>query len=145
MGAVTVLSFGAKLGALIEEDTKMTYRIYAVRLFCLNWEETFTFYRDVLEWTPGFHDADMGWAEFPLEGTAIALERADPDDAEAASLVGRFVGVSLAVDDIDATFASLVERGVDFTGPPERQPWGGTLAHFRDPAGNILTLLGGTQ
>ena len=123
----------------------MTYRMYAVRLFCLNTEETFTFYRDVLGWTPGFHDAEMGRAEFPLEGAAIALERADPDDPETASLVGRFVGVSLAVDDIDATYASLVEKSFDFTAPPERQPWGGTLAHFRDPARNVLNLLGGTQ
>jgi hypothetical protein len=31
---------------------------------------------------------------------------------------------------------------VVFDGPPERQIWGGTLAHFRDHAGNVLTLLG---
>ena len=58
----------------------MTYRMYAVRLFCLNSEETFTFYHDVLGWAPGFHDAEMGRAEFPLEGATIALERADPSD-----------------------------------------------------------------
>jgi hypothetical protein len=30
----------------------------------------------------------------------------------------------------------------DFVGPPEKEPWGGVLAHLRDPDGNILTLLG---
>ena len=110
MSAVTGLSNGAMFGIVGREGHKMTYRMYAVRLFCLNSEETFTFYRDVLGWTPGFHDAEMGRAEFPLEGAAIALERADPDDPETASLVGWFVGVSLAVDDIDATYASLVEK-----------------------------------
>ena len=34
------------------------------------------------------------------------------------------------------------ERGVQFIEPPEKQPWGGVLAHLRDPDGNILTLLG---
>lgn len=122
----------------------MDYRIYAIRLFSLKWEESFAFYRDVLGRTPGFHDEGMGWAEFPLEGgAAIALERADPGDAEAVALVGRFVGVSLAVDDIDATYDTLVARGVVFESPPEKQPWGGTLAHFKDPDGNIMTLLGG--
>lgn len=33
-------------------------------------------------------------------------------------------------------------RGVHFTDPPEEQPCGGSLAHFPDPVGNILTLLG---
>ncbi len=28
---------------------------------------------------------------------------------------------------------------------PEEQPWGGILAHLRDPDGNILTLLGNSD
>ncbi|MCC6917989.1 MAG: hypothetical protein IT548_02225 [Alphaproteobacteria bacterium] len=36
----------------------------------------------------------------------------------------------------------IVEPDDGFLAPPERQPWGGTLAHFRDPSGNGLTLLG---
>jgi len=50
--------------------------------------------------------------------------------------------VSLQVDDVPATYAELRARGVDFVGPPEKQSWGGTLAHFRDPDGNVLTLFG---
>src|SRR4029450_10331043 len=41
-----------------------------------------------------------------------------------------------------ATHRTLVARGVVFTAPPERQPWGGVLAHSRDPDGNVLSLLG---
>jgi hypothetical protein len=26
--------------------------------------------------------------------------------------------------------------------PPEVMPWGGVLAHLRDPDGNVLTLVG---
>ena len=66
----------------------------------------------------------------------------DPSDTEAASLVGLFVGVSLVVDDIDAMDALFLEKGVTFTGPPEKQPGGSKLAQLKDPAGNVLTLLG---
>ena len=50
------------------------------------------------------------------------------------------MGVSLRVDDIAAAYEELRSRGVEFETPPEKQPWGGTLAHFRDPCGNVLTL-----
>ena len=72
----------------------------------------------------------------------LALERVDPSDAEGIALVGRFVGVSLQVSDIFATYETLLKRGLDFVAPPEKQPWGGVLAHLRDPDGNVLTLLG---
>jgi len=55
--------------------------------------------------------------------------------------VGRFVGVTLMVDDIAETYARLTSRGVEFTGRPEKQHWGGTLAHFKDLDGNVLTLM----
>ena len=34
------------------------------------------------------------------------------------------------------------QLAVEFLAPPEKQPWCGSLAHFRDPDGNVLTLLG---
>ena len=70
------------------------------------------------------------------------VDRDRPGDADGEALVGRFVGVSLRVDDIDATYQSLLAKGVPFAAPPEKQGWGGSLAHFRDPDGNELTLLG---
>ena len=84
----------------------------------------------------------MGWAQFDLGGPGIAIERADPNDPEARELCGRFVGVSITVDNITATCDAWREKGVHFIAPPEVQPWGGVLAHFQDPAGNTLTLLG---
>ncbi len=39
------------------------------------------------------------------------------------------------------SYAELRARGVEFLAPPEQQPWGGVLAHFRDPDPNVLTLL----
>jgi predicted enzyme related to lactoylglutathione lyase len=84
----------------------------------------------------------MGWAQFELGGAYLGLERAQPDDEESREYVGRFVGVSIQVDDIGGLYDRLLARGVEFLGPPARQPWGGMLAHLKDPDGNILTLLG---
>jgi len=113
-------------------------RIYAVRIFVNDWETACRFYEEQLGLPLRFSSIDMGWAEFDIGGPSLALERAAGGSAD---LVGRFVGVSLIVDDLDATHDRLVRAGVRFTGPPERQPWGGRLAHFQDPEGNVLTLL----
>jgi catechol 2,3-dioxygenase-like lactoylglutathione lyase family enzyme len=63
---------------------------------------------------------------------------AEPEDQ---GLVGRFTGASIEVENIAAAHAQLTARGVTFIGSPERQPWGGVLAHFRDPSRNVLTLV----
>ena len=55
------------------------------------------------------------------------------------------MGVSLAVPDIFGAHKALTDRGVEFIAPPEKQPWGGVLAHLRDPDGNVITLLGGAN
>jgi lactoylglutathione lyase len=66
----------------------------------------------------------------------------EDDDEEHGALVGRNLCVSLSVSDIDKTYTTLCDCGVEFLSPPNKQPWGGTLAHFKDPEGNLLTLLG---
>ncbi len=120
----------------------MTYQFYAVRIFVTNWEPALAFYRDTVGFAMAFESAELGWAEFDLGGARIAIERCDPADPETKDLVGRFVGVSLNVEDIHAVYADLTTKGVMFTSPPEIMPWGGVLAHFKDLEGNVLTLLG---
>ncbi len=123
----------------------MSYTLYAVRVFSFKWQESFNFYKDVGGFPVSYVDESIGWAQFDLGGPSIGLERCNPEDPESIYLVGRFVGTSIAVDDIEAVYASLTAKGVPFVGPPEKQPWGGTLAHFKDPDGNTITLLGGTH
>jgi uncharacterized glyoxalase superfamily protein PhnB len=48
---------------------------------------------------------------------------------------GSIDGLLLVVDDIDATRAELVERGVEVS-EVEEMDWGARHAHFRDPDGN---------
>ncbi|MCC6437893.1 MAG: VOC family protein [Acidimicrobiales bacterium] len=49
--------------------------------------------------------------------------------------------INLAVTDILAVAAGLRARGVRFTREPSPEPWGGWIATFRDPDGNIVQLL----
>lgn len=120
----------------------MEYRLYALRIFTLDWDRALTFYSETLEMPVHYANAEIGWCELDTGSARLAIERLAADDSEADRLVGRFVGVSLEVDDIAATHQTLVSRGVEFLNPPEKQPWGGVLAHFEDPDGNVLTLLG---
>lgn len=121
---------------------KIKYRLFLIRVFTLDWDAALSFYRDTLGFEVVFADPEAGWAQFNLGNAEIGLERCSPEDADAEGLVGRFVGCSIEVDDLMSVYAALRERGVEFVEPPEKQPWGGTLAHFRDPDGNVLTLLG---
>ena len=116
--------------------------LYAVRIFVRRWPEACAFYGGTLDLKERYRNDEFGWAEYDLGGPCLGVERVRPDDREGGALVGRFVGVSLRVDDIDGAYRSLEAKGVAFTAPPEKQVWGGTLAHFQDPDGNTLTLLG---
>ena len=53
----------------------------------------------------------------------------------------RRVMVNFEVRDINAAQARLSERGVDFLRPASQEPWGGWIATFVDPDGNLLQLL----
>lgn len=53
--------------------------------------------------------------------------------------VGGFFGGSFACDDVERTYAEYAARGVEFRGPPEKQPWG-TFAIFTDSEGNQFVL-----
>lgn len=116
-------------------------KLYGARLWVHDYAAAKAFYTDTLG-LPLAWDMD-GMGAFGVDaGATLIVEEAEADDAESQALVGRFAGLSLQVDDIAATYRVLSGRGVAFDGPPEKQPWGGTLAHFRDPSGNVLTLLG---
>ena len=51
-------------------------------------------------------------------------------------------GISFAVDDVAGTYATLVERGVQFSGPPEDMPWGDKATWLIDPDGNRYFFTG---
>ena len=78
--------------------------------------------------------------------TGIVLYKPTPDAPGATSYeharsqIGTFAPVALGVDDCKATYAELTARGVEFTMPPDEQPFG-TQAMIRDPDGNTILLI----
>ncbi len=129
-------------GVVASAPVEPAYRIAFVRVFVTDWEQALRFYTGTLGMGLALRNDELGWAELDTGEARLALERMAADDAEGVGYVGRVIAVSLRVPDIDATYAALVERGVEFLGPPQRQPWGGALVHLKDPEGNVLTLLG---
>ena len=113
--------------------------IAAVRVFVPDVGAVRGFYRDQLGLDEGY--ADDRVLVFRTGSADLIVETADPEDAEEGPMIGRFVGVSIAVADVRAAHAALTAKGVAFDGEPEEQPWGGVLAHIVDPAGNVLTLV----
>ena len=116
--------------------------LYAIRIFVRHWTNACRFYGETLGLKERYRNDEIGWAEYDLNGPCIGLELVQPGDSEGEALIGRFVGASLKVEDIGAKYRSLRDLGVSFSAPPEKQAWGGSLAHFYDPDGNVLTLLG---
>lgn len=115
-------------------------RASAIRLFVRDLAPARAFYADTL----GLRSTAQGEGWFVCRSAGIDLVvEAVPADApqDEQVLVGRFTGLSLAVRDLAAEHARLVAAGVVFTGEPEPQAWGGSLATLCDPAGNQLQLV----
>ena len=56
-------------------------------------------------------------------------------------LLGRFLGFSLEVKDMDNLYQKSIELGIIFTGPPEEQVWGGIMTHVIDCSGNTFSVV----
>ena len=84
-----------------------------------------------------------GFAEFrfPAGGPNLLVEQVDKTDVVARALVGQFVGMSVTARDIQGAYEQLSARGVRFEVAPSRQSYGGMLAHFDDPDGNMWSLV----
>jgi catechol 2,3-dioxygenase-like lactoylglutathione lyase family enzyme len=104
---------------------------------------TADFYRDRLGLECSWRDDPRHVATYELGfGPTLVLEAADAaSDKEHGQLEGRVTGICLGVADVEASYRALQNRGLEFVGEPEKQYWGGVMAHFRDPGGNWLTLL----
>ena len=88
----------------------MEYKLTTVRVFVSDWERAMRFYVDTLEMVASYRSDDVGWAQMETGEGQLAVERVDVSDDEGRVLVGRFVGVSLQVPNIVATYKALAER-----------------------------------
>ncbi|MBB6095071.1 putative enzyme related to lactoylglutathione lyase [Povalibacter uvarum] len=115
-------------------------KLGAARIFVRSFTEAKTFYADRLGLRIEACDDSHGFCMFDTGAAKLIVESIGDHDDEGERLVGRFTGLSFPVDDIQATHRELSALGVEFSGVPEQQPWGGWLATFRDPSGNGLQL-----
>lgn len=117
-------------------------RLTALRLFVHDLPAARRFYGELLALPLTSDGSADGFCVFDAGDVDLVVEQV-PDDAppDEQALVGRFTGLSFAVDDIGAAHREFGARGVAFSGPPELQGWGGTLATLRDPDGNELQLV----
>ena len=117
-------------------------KLTAARIFVRNLEEATDFYERVLALRVGARSPEVGYVVFET-GTCDLIVEQVPSDApeDEQVLVGRFTGLSFNVTEIESFCRALANQGVPFTGRPEKQQWGGTLATLKDPAGNELQLV----
>ena len=82
-------------------------------------------------------DDKQRWIELrvPKAETRVVLFTAEGEEKR----IGTFMNVSYACDDIDKTYAEMKARGVEFNGPPEKEPWG-AYAIFKDSEGNSFVV-----
>ena len=95
------------------------------------------FYRDRLGLTPRTSKPDF----INFDWGGVRLSVSVHDRVWGVSRDPLRIMVNLAVDDIHAVHARLQTAGVVFTRPPETEEWGGQVASFLDPDGNLLQLL----
>ena len=80
-------------------------------------------------------DEKQRWIELRIARSDTRFVLFTPDGTRPG---GSFNG-ALAADDVERTYGQLSGRGVEFTTPPQKAPWG-TFAVFRDSEGNQFVL-----
>ncbi|ARU58073.1 glyoxalase/bleomycin resistance protein/dioxygenase [Oleiphilus messinensis] len=116
-------------------------KLSAARIFVRNIDEAKEFYQ-MLGLTLGSYNQEAGFCIFDTGETKLIVESVStsaPQDEQV--LVGRFTGLSFSTRDILQAHKNLVERGVKFSGSPEKQFWGGWLATLFDPDQNEVQLV----
>jgi lactoylglutathione lyase len=125
---------------------KMTLkRIDVVVLFVADLERAKAFYRDTLGLATKFED-DVS-AGFDLDNTLLLLltiagaqELLSAENVAAQRPTGASSQHVAFVEDVDALYAHLVSKGVEFVTEPIDREWGLRTAHFKDPDGNIWEI-----
>ena len=112
------------------------------RIFVRDIARARTFYADKLGLALKAEGTHHGYCVFDAGNAELVIEVVGFDaPAEEQALVGRFTGLSFLVADVHQQHQALSAQGVVFTGAPQVQYWGGTLATLRDPDGNQLQIV----
>jgi predicted enzyme related to lactoylglutathione lyase len=79
----------------------------------------------------------LRWIKLAIPGAATQLTLFTPTGEEGR--IGSIIGIVFEAEDIDATYADMVAKGVVFTRPLTVESWG-TSATFQDSEGNSFVL-----
>lgn len=112
-------------------------RLAYVNVFVNDLARATTFYQSYLGLALTMSAPEYGYAAFDAGTIKLAIALPGPGQP---AIAGRHTGVGFEVDDLEAEYARLAALGVPFTMPPTRQPWGGFMALFADPDGNVFYL-----
>jgi predicted enzyme related to lactoylglutathione lyase len=115
----------------------MPPRIVHVTIFGRDLKRMVAFYRDILGLAVSATDDEFHYATIDEGTMRIGLAAGEPGPN---IQIGGLTGIGFGVPDVDAAYEDLKAKGVTFTMPPKRQPWGGYMAMFVDPDGNEFYL-----
>jgi catechol 2,3-dioxygenase-like lactoylglutathione lyase family enzyme len=122
----------------------MFSHIYSTTIVVSDQDAALDFYVNTLGWEKTMDNPmspDMRFVTVAPSGATTQLVLGLPswfgDDPQPR----KNTGISLVTPDIDATYATLVERGVTFKEPVSVMPWGQKATWFSDPDGNEYFLV----
>ena len=120
----------------------MITHVSVVSVYVHDQDRARAFYTDKLGFEVRRDDpmsATARWLEVAptgLPAPRIVLYKAE---GEGQGRPGGFQPLIFASPDVTATYQELSGRGVEFTAPPKKEPWG-MWAQFKDPDGNEFGL-----
>ena len=118
-----------------------------VRLLVSDIAASINFWRDVMGLQMTYGDESMGYAYFVTESAGVELltragfVEALGEEPSTTRTQGHPAVLVFGVDDVDAAYADLLERGANAVAAPQDRPaWGVRSAHLSDPDGYIVEL-----
>lgn len=116
-----------------------------VRLLVRDFPAEFRFWRDAVGLRPTYGGEEGGYAHFDTGDATLAILRTRWRQAVDATARGQRgndqAALILRVEDVEASYRQLRDRGVVFVSTPhDRSEWGVRVAHFRDPEGNLVEI-----
>ena len=115
----------------------MVYGVIGVIIWTDNLEPLVAFYRDTLGLRP--HSVHDEFVAFQFGEMRLNVGR--HDGVHGRSNEPYRIMINLGTRDIHRLTKELQQKGVQFVRLPERERWGGYVATFQDPDGNLLQLL----
>lgn len=116
-------------------------QLCAVRIFVHDLNRALQFYHSVLGLELTADTREQGCVKLEVAPSVfLILEQVDEADQQRLGLVGRFSGVSFAVQNLQETYQKLHEATIPVAGPPEKHGEITSIIAF-DPDGNSIVLV----